>query len=218
MSADKSGSPPCGIYVRIDPSHYKDMPKTITALRQMSMTINRASGYEKNMTAVCFVYDKNFSEEITDLTALVQAEGLVALVSHLEDAEVIQNLGVDGAVCAESKIASLLRQSLGEDAIIGVACGSSRAQAELALAVGVDFVTLMADPALVQWFCAQGDTLCVAEGRGITNDNCGVLALSGAAFVEATSYIFGHEKGVMQGTVNMLYALDLALQELQRYN
>ncbi|GEM_PF-2583203 len=36
---------------------------------------------------------------------------------------------------------------------------------------------------------------------------------AGAGFIDAGDYIWSHEKGVMQGAVNMLHAIDLALAD-----
>lgn len=206
MSNDKSGSPPCGIYVRID--NFSDMPKTITALRQMTMVINRASGYEKNMSVVEFSYNAEFKTEITDLIALAQNEGMVTIIKGTA----LDNLlNADGVLLDNVDEIDAVRMALGDDAIIGVMC-ESRAVVELAIEGGADYVVLAADPALVSWCRAKSGVLCVASGAGTTNDNCGALVRAGASFVDVTDYIFTYEKGVMQSTVNILHAIDMAVQ------
>ena len=79
MSSDKSGSPACGIYVRID--DFSNMLDVIGYVRQMAFAINRSSGYEKNMCVVELVCDANEEgrqERIADLIPIVQEQGLVA--------------------------------------------------------------------------------------------------------------------------------------------
>ncbi len=60
--------------------------------------------------------------------------------------------------------------------------------------------------------------MCVASDPHMTNDTCGALVRAGADFIEAGPYIRGHEKGVMQATVNMLHAIDLASRPPKNLN
>ena len=203
MTGDKSGSPPCGIYVRID--DYSDMTDVITKLRQMALVINRASGYEKNMCVVELAFDKDATEQMKDLITIIQAEGMVAIITGgwLD--------GADGALLADHKVIEETRAALGEEAIIGLIC-QTRAQGEIAIEKRVDYAVLPADPAMLGWWRSKTDKLSLASGKGITNSNCGNLARAGADLVDVTEYVFNHEKGVMQGTVNILHALDMAAQ------
>ena len=209
MSKDKSGSPPCGIYVRVD--DYSDMPKTITALRQMAMVINRASGYEKNFDVVELVYNKGHAEQINDLMMIMKAQGMIAVVSGVK-AEHAQNFPeADGFLSDDLDTFQAMKASLKEESIFGL-----RGNGEDMLSAGADFVVVKADPAfLMKANAKENAPLLCASGKGITNDNVASLALAGASFVEATDYIFSHEKGVMQGAVNILHALDLAAQAQQ---
>ena len=61
-------------------------------------------------------------------------------------------------------------------------------------------------------FWMPSHAFAVIEGP-VTNDYCAYYVESGAAFIDAGDYIWGHGKGVMQGTVNMLHAIDLALDD-----
>lgn len=212
---EKNGSPPCGIYVRVE--NYSDMPETITGLRQMALVINRASGYEKNMHVVEFVYDSARREEIADLCAVTQAEGLVAILSGIVPEDEADLCGADGVMLDDPAVCGDVRKLLGEDAIVGLVCGGDRALAEAALALDVDYVSLAPDEGLVHWWRMKTDTLCLVAGA-LTNETCGAFARAGATFIDAGGYIFGHDKGVMQGTVNMLHALDLALGVPERVN
>lgn len=50
----------------------------------------------------------------------------------------------------------------------------------------------------------------------MTNDYCAFWVRAGAGFIDAGDYIWSHGEGVMKGTVNMLYAIDLALEEQKK--
>lgn len=207
MSGDKSGSPPCGIYVRID--DFSDMPKLILALRQMAMTINRASGYEKNMAVVELAYSAEYAEKVADLVMLVQAEGLVAILANPPNNYDI--FEADGVMLKGAEEIAAAREALGKDAIIGVACGMSKSCAKSAAQAGADFVSFAPDIGLLAWWSMEHEAPCLVSGD-LNNDNCGSFARAGAGFVDVTRYIFEHDEGVMKGTVNVLYALDLATQ------
>lgn len=209
MSDDKSGSPPCGIYVRID--NFSDMPKLITDLRQMAMVINRASGYEENMSVVELVCDGSAenAERVTDLIPIMQGQGLVVILSGKVVKQNIQ--GADGVLAEKLEDVANLRAALGDDMIIGLEC-VKREQAESAASASLDYITLPADPALLGWWSAKTKILSVAYGQGVTNHSCGGLVRAGASFVDVGEYIFGYEKGVMQATVNILHAIDASVQ------
>ncbi len=224
MTVDKSRSPECGIYVRID--DFSDMRGVITKFRQMTMVINRASGYEKNMNIVEFVYSAAHEQEITDLIMLAQSEGVVAIISG--NPPDFECYGADGILLDDIDEVKPAREKLGDDAIIGVTCGSpedykaskackdhnscSKDLALKAIKSCSDYVRLNGDPALISWFSSQSDILCVAVGDKITSNNCGALASAGASFVDLSDYIFNYEKGVMQATVNALHSLECATQ------
>lgn len=205
MSEDKSGSPPCGIYVRID--EYADMQKIITGVRQMALVINRASGYEKNMHVVELAYRKEDTEKINDLVTILQAQGLIAILAgaKVEHSEVFPE--VDGFLAGTPGDFEALKTALPEEKIIGIT-GADHIPEQ------ADYAVVTADPAaLMKTRAGTGDVLLCASGKGITNDTVGVLARAGASFVDATDYILTHEKGVMQGAVNILHALELALED-----
>ncbi len=214
MSSDKSGSPPCGIYVRID--EFDDMQKIITNFRQMAMVINRSSGYEKNMNIVELAYSPDNIQKITDLVILAQNEGLVAIISgELNDLDI---MGADGVLLDNAGAFNDTRAKLGDDLIIGLACCKSKEVADKALDLGVDYITLNADPDLISWWSDKSDIFCVASSNKITNKNCAGLARAGASFVDATNYIKSHEKGTMQGAVNILHELECAAQIPDKLN
>lgn len=209
MSDDKSGSPPCGIYVRID--DFSDMPKVITNFRQMAMTINRASGYENNMSVVELSCDGGAQtiERITDLIPLIQSQGFVVIISGEVNKEMIV-LG-DGVLLSEPLQAEIYRSEQGDDKIIGLLC-THKDEAEKAMLVSADYVILPADPMILNWWSSKTQILSVARGDDITNHACGALVRTGVSFIDVSQYIFSYEKGVMQATVNILHAIDTALQ------
>ena len=79
MSADKSGSPSCGIYVRID--DFSNMLDAIGQVRKLAFAINRASGYEKNLAVIELAYNDDDQERINDLIPIIRGQGLVCLLS-----------------------------------------------------------------------------------------------------------------------------------------
>ncbi len=208
MTGDKSASPPCGIYVRI--GDFSDMQGIITKFRQMTMVINRSSGYEKNMNIVEFVYDFARMQEITDLVILAQNEGVVAIISGAPPD--FECFGADGILLDDLGDIKPARKKLGDDMIIGVACGASKDLAQDAIKSKVDYVVLNPDPVLISWFSSKTDILCAAAGSKITSSNCGALASAGANFVEVSDYVFTYEKGTMQAAVNVLHSLECAAQ------
>lgn len=202
MSGDKSGTPPCGLYARID--DFSDMIKTITAFRQMAMVINQASGYKRNMHVAELVHTEGNVEKIADLLSVVKAQGLVCVISgvSLEQAQGAF-AEADGFLLTSLEDLIKFRAALGDDPILGV-------MAEGSVDARADYAVLPADPAMIAKASRGGEVIVCARGEGITNDNVGVLVQAGASFIDCGDYIFSHEKGVMQGAVNMLYALELA--------
>ncbi len=195
MSTDKSGSPPCGIYVRID--DFSNMLDVIGYVRQMAFTINQRSGYEKNMSVIEVGYSKKYAERAKDIVPIIKDQGLVAIMHGSFDP-----LGADGVLLDNADDIAKAREALGEDAIIGV-IGSQNTQ-------GADYVVLNADPAAIgKWTAGSEAALCVARGKkGVNANNCGALVTAGANFVDVSDYILKHKKSIMQGTVNILHEIE----------
>ena len=210
MSSDKSGSPPCGIYIRID--DFSNMLDVIGHVRKIAFAINRASGYEKNMVVVELAYTDDVAERITDIIPVIRDQGFVVVVSDVDDV-----MGADGMLLSDITKVMDMREKGGEDMIIGLVCDDMDA-ATLAVKYDVDYVVLAADPTLITQFSIQSEVLCVARGEAITNKNCGVLAGAGADLVDVGAYIMGHEKDAMQGTVNILHELDVSAQRPETLN
>lgn len=217
MSEDKSGSPPCGIYLRID--DFSNMLDLIGYVRQMAFAINRSSGYEKNMAAVEVVFeagDEERNERVFDLIPIIKDQGLVALISGLPDG--VEDLhGADGVIVDIDTDIAALRTIYGEDAIIGVTTGSKQ-EALQALSMPVDCIIMQAAPGLLAELNMRAEGLVIARGKGITNKNCGALAQAGANLIDVSDYLLGHKKGVMQATVNVLHELDAAMNRPDTVN
>tara|TARA_R110001592_G_scaffold27763_16_gene102808 strand:- start:10905 stop:11546 length:642 start_codon:yes stop_codon:yes gene_type:complete len=207
MSSDKSGSPPCGIYVRID--DFSNMLDLIGYVRQMAFAINRASGYEKNMGVVELAYSQDVAERIADIIPIIRAQGLVAVVSGMSDN--LDSVDADGFLLRMEDDVLKGRASLGEDVILGIHA-TTKEDAQRALLLNADYLVVPADPLLIRAVKGGTDMLCAARGAGLTNKNCGALVQAGANFVDVSDYILGYEKGVMQATVNILHAFDVAVQ------
>ena len=204
MSADKSGSPTCGIYVRID--DFSNMLNLIGYVRQMAFAINRGSGYEKNMAVVELVHTEENAERIVDIIPVIQDQGLVAIVSgasNVAEADGILSYNLEGLKSA--------RDTLSEDKLVGITASEDTLQD--ALLLNTDFIVLPADPAIIAEVSRKTDAMCVARSSdGLTNENCGFIARSGAGFVDVSAYVMGYDKGVMQATVNVIHAIDMATQ------
>ncbi len=211
MASDKDGSPTCGIYVRID--NFSNMLDAIGWVRKLAFTINRGSGYDRNMAVVELVCSQDNTDKVRDLIPIIKDNGLVAIVSGS-----CNPLGGDGVFIDKvDDSLSSLREALGNDAIIGTAC-IDKTQAEAAIKAGVDFVDLMADPSLISWFASKSDIICLASGGTITADNCGMLAHAGAGLIDVSDYILNHKKGIAQGTVNILHAIEKSTCPPQKAN
>lgn len=211
--SDKSGSPPCGIYLRID--DFSNMLDVIGHIRKMAFAINRGSGYEKNMTIIELVLTGNNKEKIIDLVQIVKDQGIVCLIGG--DTSALDMINADGLILKNANNIEQARQTLGEDAIIGLN-GETKSNAEKVKDADIDIIFLPADPTLISWWQSQSEIICVADGNGITASMCGALATAGASFVNVSEYVLTHPKDIMQGTVNVLDALNKSTAPPQSLN
>ncbi|MGH1455741.1 MAG: hypothetical protein ACRBDI_03080 [Alphaproteobacteria bacterium] len=198
MSTDKSGSPPCGIYVRID--DFSNMLDLIGYIRQMAFTINQRSGYEKNMSIIEVAFTPENAERAKDIIPIIKDQGLVAIVHGSLD-----SMGADGILLDNAADIKKTRAALGDDAIIGLVTSDP--------VPDIDYAVVKADPAVIGKWKAMSDALCVARGKKpITADTCAASVTAGADFVDVSDYILKHKKGIMQGTVNILHEIDQAIK------
>lgn len=215
----RSGAPPCGLYL-ILPQEWM-APEFLANLRDLFRAIN-ASPYEKNSHVIEFrpgkgaVHTAEQTDIIKAMVQLVRSQGLVFIVG--DDVALAKSCDADGVLLNDLSHVEGARAIMGEDAIVGLRCGQSRLMAEKALERGVDYISFHDDaggfvsPSLIQWWHMKTDNPCLVEGH-ITNANCAYHVAAGADFIDAGSYIWPHPEGVMQGVVNMAYAIDLAVEE-----
>ncbi len=210
----KKGAPECGLYVVL-PSGIV-LSDLVMKLRQL-FTVTTHSEYEKNMHAVELAYkesEPDFVEKAKAVATLAQAAGWACLLRN--DYVLASELGFDGVMLERVADIPKARELLGER-IVGMHCYLSQERAEEALARGADclsfsypgFVRLPPEE-IVAWCATLTEKPAIVEGP-MTNDECRDYVLAGAGFMGAGDYIFNHPQGVMQGAVNMLYAIDLAL-------
>ena len=218
--AKKAGAPGCGLYVRLPPSFISQ--DKIRDIRQIFFVTTR-SDYERNMHAIEFVHEPDsadFDDRARPLIELVRANGFAAIVRG--GAVAARRLGADGVLLASAAEIAEARALFGEDGIVGLRCGLSRDRAEEALAAGIDYVSFgypdgkqLPPEDIISWWAAKTTLPALVEGD-LTNDDCDDYIKAGAAFLDASGYILNHPEGIMKGTTNMLYAIDLALEALAK--
>lgn len=210
----KQGAPQAGLYLRIDDD--KAFEDAFRDMREAAFVINR-SAYEKNLHVLEVGGDALDVDSTDRLKALVlggQQNGMVVIVRG--DAGLAFAVEADGVIVDKAEDVAHARTIMGEDAIIGLRCGLSRQTAEAAAAGGVvDYISFAAPAthifppeSLIAWWGTYSEIPALVEGK-FTNDDCGRYVQAGATFIEATHYVWNHPKGIKQGTVDMLYAIDL---------
>jgi thiamine-phosphate pyrophosphorylase len=153
-----------------------------------------------------------------DRAALCKHNGIVFLVR--DNAALAAQVEADGVILNDTASLKTVRTALGNEAIIAVRCGHDIDAARMAVKGSADAVlfghndTLPPAAIAAQW-STEHDTPCIIEGL-VTNDLAGRYVQTGAGFLDATHYVRGHDAGIMQGTVNMLYAIDLGLAAISR--
>jgi thiamine-phosphate pyrophosphorylase len=147
-----------------------------------------------------------------DLVAPSGADG-VHLASRPVDAEDVSDVRA-------------ARKVLGEDAIVGVSCFSSRHRALEAAEKGADYVSFgpcfpsanttytdYLELDLLTWWNAYIEVPAVAIG-GITAENCGDLVKSGVDFLAASSSIWSHPEGPANAVTAFNDAITRAREEV----
>ncbi len=217
----KSGSAPTGLYLVL-PENWME-PEFLKQFRDLFRAIN-ASAYEKNNHIIEFrptvpFYDAAQTEIITALSELTRSQGVIFIVA--DDFKLAKKCNADGVLLSNIDDVAAAREALGEEAIVGLRCGTSRRMAEQALQAGVDYVSFRdatgryVDPGLVQWWHYKTDDPCLVEGS-YTNDDCAFYVHAGADLIEASQYVWTHPEGVMKGVVNMNHAIDLAADDMKK--
>lgn len=211
--------PQCGLCIMIPAT--EDHDRQCFLLGQALHAANRYTSYDINRHIVILdpaVGGKAASlEETRAYSAVVQKNGFVFLV--VDDAELARESGADGVLCNSLKKCSDARKILDENRIIGLRA-STRAAAQSALSLELDFVQFRSDPhhgepltALLDWWVMTTDVPVSVEGD-FDQENCAPYISGGATFIDASSQIWGHPSGnPMQGSVNMLDAIERHARE-----
>lgn len=214
-----AGAPLCGLYLIVD--KMRDSGALVKELREIFLCIN-ASTYEKNMHVVEY---RPVTPEIADaelasrLGTLCRASGIVFLCHN--DISFAAKALADGVMLDDGEAIDTAREVFGPEGIVGLRCGNSMVKAEAGLARGIDIASFyseqgrLPDPSLLRRWHTRTENPCLAEGP-LTNDHCDFYVTAGADFIDSSHYIRTHAQGVKQGTVNMLYAIDLALEHRAR--
>ncbi len=140
------------------------------------------------------------------LRPIVQSRDVAFIVNDRPD--LAAKTGADGTHIGDTDMAyAEARRLLGDDAIIGVTCKTSRHRAMIAAEEGASYVafgaffasgtkevTPEADPEILEWWHAMMVVPSVAIG-GITPENCGPLVKAGADFICAAAGVWGHPDG-----------------------
>ncbi len=213
----KKGAPQAGLYLRI--ADDKPFEEAFREMREAAFVINRSS-YEKNLHVLEVGGDPMDVDSTDRLKALVlggKQNGLVVIVrGHAGLAFAVE---ADGVLLDKAEDLANAREVMGGEAIIGLRCGLSRQVAEDAEKGGIaDYISFAAiaehilpPETLISWWGARSEVPALVEGK-ITNDECGRYVRAGATFIDASDYVWKHPKGIKQGTVDMLYAIDLAME------
>ncbi len=139
------------------------------------------------------------------LRPVCHARGVALLLD--EDPEAARAAGLDGVHLSDPRALGPARESLGDGAIAGVACGGSRHAAMVAAEKGADYVSFgaffpsptlpdaaLAEPEIIAWWSELMVVPCVAVG-GVTPENCAPLVAAGADFLAVSSAVWGHPMG-----------------------
>ena len=147
---------------------------------------------------------------------ILQAAEKLLPIAHKHDVSLLINdradlalkVGADGVHIGQDDTPyAEARQTLGQDAIIGVTCHDSRHLAMLAGEEGADYIAFgaffptstktpstQATPDLLTWWQETTELPCVAIG-GITTENAPILIKAGADFLAVSGGVWGYTHG-----------------------
>ncbi|MBI4031631.1 MAG: thiamine phosphate synthase [Proteobacteria bacterium] len=218
--AIKKGAPPVGLWLKVGPDLALDV--LMRDLRQIFHVINNGSAYEKNMHTLEIsgpAAEQDFRKKTALLFEIARAAGIACIYRGApKDAK---ELGADGVHTDSIDSFRKGRELFGAEGIAGIHCGTSSEKAAAAHDADADFVSFgtkgpaMPPPDALRFWTMLSDKPALIEGP-VTNDYCAFWVRAGAGFIDAGDYIWSHGEGVMKGTVNMLYAIDLALEEQKK--
>ena len=213
----KGSASPVGLYIKLGPDYAMDI--LTKDLKQIALVINHDK-HKRNMHAIELAVnedDEEFKDKAKALTGFAKHNGIaVVLRGH---PELAQEIEAEGVLLEDWDLLDAAREIFGHDkGLIGLYCENDPDKSAAAFDADVDFVSfgmkkggLPAVEALKFWNMLTPKPA-VVEGP-VTNDHAAYYIENGAGFLSAADYIWSHPKGVMQGTVNMLHAIELALEE-----
>ncbi len=223
-SYNKQGAPACGIYL-VAPKKISFNMLTVQ-LRAVFSALN-GSEYQKNMHAIEFQFpNKIFEKEREKASSLVAAcrgAGIVSIIRG--DVGLCVECGADGVMLENPEDIVTARNILGGSAIIGLDCGNSKQQAEIALQSGVDYVSFSkflssdksrknADISLLEWWNSVTHLPAVAFSK-LDVEGCIKLAKSGAGFIGAGSWVWEHDEGVKQAIYWLQESIEHGLSQIK---
>lgn len=210
----KKGAPPCGLYLDI-PSD-KSLSDLILPVRQAIFAINQGV-YEKNAHILAYrPSEKNFeARAIAETLAVVVKAGGMILLIH-DDASLAKDIGAEGVILSDNAKADEARNVLGEDAIIITPYTDQQPDLYDAALLG-DPARLPQISDILKFSIQHPDDLCLVLGPS-TPENCAGFVSAGASFLDVSRHVWHHPKGPMQGIVNVMAAIDAALDEPKKLN
>ena len=138
--------------------------------------------------------EQQLHEILDSIRPLTQMRDVALLVENRAD--VAGKAGCDGIQLPPNPVAiRSVKQALGEDAIVGADCGSSRHLAMVAGEAGADYVIFDAgESETITWWAELMEVPCIAWG-GITLETTPALVEAGADFLMVGQAIWTAPKG-----------------------
>lgn len=215
-SAKYDAAPDCGLFIRLsDTLLGMDL---VRAIREIFFVINHGESAYKRNSHILYceqaLIDSLSKDQLATIVTLAKSQGIVVLLEN--NTTLAGEIEAEGVLLDDEADILKARQIIGEEGIIGLRCGIEIDRAEAAIEKGADFVSFhtqnksLADPKIAAVWSTLSDMPCVMEGP-FSNDYVSAYVQAGTNFIDAGDYILNHKKGVKQGTVNIMHAIELAL-------
>lgn len=181
--------PPCGLYF-VTPSVFK-LHQFVQTLKETMRLVNNWH-YEKNCHVVELrmpqLQDEVLEEIASSLRPICVESGFSFIIYNAP--KVAFSVGADGLLLPASDVRNIpqYRELLGEDAIIGVECGTNRKIAQIARDQDIDYVVFEGNTSiemieLLHWWKTSTIIPVAIRGRVSHSDNLQYLAEAGADFI-----------------------------------
>lgn len=209
----KKGAPPSGLFWSIEQSAFGQGDETaaLDMIRNLRMAIAaiNASPYEKNAHVIEFIPEGAESDSLKileGLQAITAHNGLILLVR--DSLSLAARAKADGVCFTSADKVKPAREAIGDDPIIAAHLSViNDIPEDIDLAIFSEAISLD-DIAKSK----VGASYTAMSALNLTNENCGAYVLAGCDFLNASEYMNTHEEGAAKAAVNMLYAIDLALE------